>query len=133
MPKCYGCGNPGKARDIGGTVYYMCDDCYQTHVERNDQAVVVARQCVEAEKVAKGVNNGMINSPERNKDYARQVLKNQVDVAFNTALALENADMPREAESQLAVALAYEESLARLEAIPVELCVPDVPLNDITV
>ena len=67
----------------------------------------------------------MMNDPARNKDYARRVLKNQVDVAFGAALAFENAGMTEDAERQLASAVEAEAVLQRLEEIPVELCVPN--------
>lgn len=39
--KCYACENPGKPRSIGGTEYYLCDSCYQTHAINNWLAVAV--------------------------------------------------------------------------------------------
>jgi hypothetical protein len=38
-PICYACNNPGHPRDIGGTKYYLCDQCYQIHVLNNWLAV----------------------------------------------------------------------------------------------
>lgn len=37
--KCYACDNEGHPRDIGGTEYYMCDECYGLHVMANKLAL----------------------------------------------------------------------------------------------
>jgi hypothetical protein len=37
--KCYACDNEGLPRDIGGTIYHLCDKCYQIHVVCNKLAI----------------------------------------------------------------------------------------------
>lgn len=37
--KCYACNDQGHPRDIGGTQYYMCDECYGLHVMANKLAL----------------------------------------------------------------------------------------------
>lgn len=37
--KCYACENTGQPRDIGGTTYLLCDQCYQIHVICNKLAI----------------------------------------------------------------------------------------------
>jgi len=39
MQKCYACSNQGKPRDVGGTVYHLCDQCYGIHVAMNKLAL----------------------------------------------------------------------------------------------
>jgi len=41
--KCYACDNPGTPRDVGGTEYHLCDQCYQTHVLGNWLAVAALK------------------------------------------------------------------------------------------
>lgn len=63
---------------------------------------------------------------EQNKENARKVLKAQMDRAFNTALAFENAGRDREAENELQNALFMEDALRQLEEVPAALCEPDL-------
>ena len=59
MPKCYACDNPGKPRDVGGTVYYLCDECYGIHVAMNKlalaclygQLIIKKREAVSCEAI----------------------------------------------------------------------------------
>lgn len=37
---CYACGSKAaKPRDIGGTLYFLCDECYKQHIWANYKAV----------------------------------------------------------------------------------------------
>lgn len=33
--KCYACDNDGKPRDIGGSICYLCDECYGLDIIAN--------------------------------------------------------------------------------------------------
>lgn len=37
---CYACGSKAaKPRDIGGTLYFLCDECFNQHIWANFKAV----------------------------------------------------------------------------------------------
>lgn len=125
--KCFGCSNEGKARDISGTTYYICDDCFKMHVDRNEDAISKGRQDLEAANYKREVMTDMDSNGARNKAYAQQVLNNQVNIALGTAAAYEKAGMQKQAEEMFNVALEYDEALNRLSMIPADVCIPDVP------
>lgn len=45
MNTCYACGLPGgRARDVAGTTYWLCDCCWHIHITYNRLAVIEARR-----------------------------------------------------------------------------------------
>lgn len=140
---CFGCNNEGKPRDVGGTTYHMCDECYQMHVERNSQAVEFARQQIkheaEVKQVIKEINGipaanypGPGDPPSRaaetNKEYAQHIITTQVNAALDEAVALENAGCQAGAHKALNMALEYEEALRRLYMLPAAMLSASPPL-----
>lgn len=44
MNPCYACGEPGKPRDVEGSTYFVCDECWEEHLRRNQEAVEDGRK-----------------------------------------------------------------------------------------
>lgn len=53
---CYACpSDKGKPRDVAGTRYILCDQCWDLHLSRNAQAVTDARRQIGELKILRQI------------------------------------------------------------------------------